>query len=113
MVAGGHIRPPYRTALVLSAWAWENRSFIEGRVALAGGDPDGLSFKRFLDISYSILVDEYQRSGMNLVAALEAVRQYASGFSTETPETVSSGSVVAQNQQAMAQLQAMMKGVKK
>jgi len=68
VAARGQFRPPYQSALALGAWAWENRSFIEGKVALSGGDPDELTLRRFLDISYALLVDEYQRIGMNLVA---------------------------------------------
>lgn len=112
MAARGQFWPPYGSALALSGWAWENRSFIEGRVALNGGDPDALSFKTFLDISYSLLVEEYrQKAGMTLMAALEETAQYASGRSDVTPEQVSEEQVARKNAQAMAQLDKMMKGV--
>ena len=71
MVAGGHFRPPYGDALSLGGWAWENRSLLEGRITLAGGDPDTMTLRRYLDVAYAIFVEEYQRLGMNLMDALE------------------------------------------
>jgi hypothetical protein len=56
-------------------------------------------------------VDEYQRVGMNLVAALEEVREYAAGVS-ETPEMLSEDAVARQNQKALAELEGLMKGVR-
>lgn len=43
---------------------------------------------------------------MNLVAALDAVRQYASGM-IEGPDEIAPSAVASQNEQAMAQLLAM------
>lgn len=82
-------------------------------MALHGGDPDELSFKTFLDISYTLLVEEYRtKAGMNLIAALEETKQYAAGASNTTPEEVSEDAVVRKNEQSLAQLDNMMKGVR-
>jgi hypothetical protein len=57
-------------------------------------------------------VDEYQRVGMNLPAALEEVRQYASGLSEDAPDDVSEEAIARQNQASFAELENLMRGVK-
>lgn len=112
MADRGHVGPPYGAALALYGWAAENRSFIEGQVALNGGDPDALGLKSFLDIAYSLLVNEYrQKAGMTLMAALEETAEYAAGRSGRTPEEITQEQAARKNAQAMAQLDQMMKGV--
>lgn len=113
MAARGQQRPPYGSALALAGWAWENRSYIEGRLALSGGDTDAITLKTFLDISYTLLVDEYrEKGGMNLIAALEETRQYASG-NGELPDELPVDAVDRKNAESMAQLDKMMKGVQR
>ena len=62
-------------ALALGSWAWENRSLIQGRIDANGGDSESMSLRRFLNVAYAILVEEYQRLGIDLISALgESVR---------------------------------------
>jgi len=49
--------------------------------------------------------------GLNLVAALEEVKEYAGGVS-ESPEVISEEAVAKQNARALAELEKMMRGVK-
>lgn len=48
---------------------------------------------------------------MTLIAALEEAAQYASGHSDVTPEQLSEEQIARKNQQSLAQLDQMMKGV--
>jgi hypothetical protein len=57
-------------------------------------------------------VDEYQRVGMNLVAALEEVAEYASGRTTETAEQMSDEQIARSNERSLADLENLMRGVK-
>ncbi len=54
------------------SWASQNRSYLEGRIRLQGGDPDTMLYSHVLDVSYSIIVELYQSLGMSLFDALEA-----------------------------------------
>ena len=110
MAARGQFRPPYRTALALTVWAWENREYIKGRIAINGGDTDNLRLEEFLDIGYFLLVDSFMTGGLNYIAAKEAADSAISGVAgTPAPPAVA---VEAQNQASLAQLESMMKGVK-
>jgi hypothetical protein len=106
---GGADRPPYRTALALGAWAWENRSLIKGRITLAGGNPDGLTLSPFLDAGYALLVEAYRDAGGQLMGALEKTAEYAEG--AREPEVQQEMNEDLQNQASLAQLQNMMKGI--
>lgn len=73
-----------------------------------------LSLRQFLDCAYAILVEEYQRLGIDLLTAIEKLGNFAAGFVEESeqtlPEEPSERAVVAQNQAAMAELEKLMGG---
>lgn len=76
-----------------------------------------LTLRKFLDAGYAILVEEYQRLGIDLLTAVEKLGSFAAGrpdpgdeLQTEAPPPPTQG-VVAQNQASMAELQKMMAGV--
>ena len=79
-----------------------------------------LTLRRFLDCAYAILVEEYQRLGIDLLTAVDKLGDFAVGrrkSDGRAPETAaeagpSEQSVVAQNQQAMVALEKMMGGVR-
>ncbi len=116
----GSVCPPYRDALALGAWAYKNRPLIHGRVALAGGDPDRLTLRSFLDSAYVLLVEDYQHMGsgrvpinMAVSAADELIEHVASGGKTPLPtveEAPASVPSPADNDRAMAELQGLMGG---
>lgn len=78
---------------------------IYGRVTLAGGDPEAMNLKQFLDAAYVILVDEYQRIGIDLLSAIEKVAQWTAGASEDSPPPSH------QNEQAMTLLKGRLSGV--
>ena len=65
-----------------------------------------MNLRRFLNVAYAILVEEYQRIGVPL---LEAVEKLGNIGADEKPQQVVSKS---QNDQALAELQARMANVK-
>jgi hypothetical protein len=74
--------------------------------------------RRFLDIAYAILVEEYQRLGIDLMTTIEKLSDFAVGSRKTDGESrvqevtePSEQNVVKQNQQAMAELQKMMGGL--
>ena len=73
---------------------------------MAGGDPDRITLRRFIDVGFAILVEEYQRLGTDLLTALERVGALGSDGEVEPDR------VAEQNAQSMDQLMAMMGGVK-
>ena len=54
-------------------WAVQNRSYVEGRVRLSGGDPDQMLLSHVLDVAYALLVELFQSRGMSLFEALDVV----------------------------------------
>lgn len=46
----------------------------------AGGDPEALTVGQFLDLGYTVLVEEWVRMGSSLGEAMDETRQYAAGF---------------------------------
>ena len=107
MADGGADRPPYDDALALGLWAWESRSLIYGKVTLAGGDPEAMTLRQFLDAAYALLVEEAQRLGIDLISALETHSKWAARSLLEAVNDTS-----IQNQRALAELEKMMSGVK-
>lgn len=76
-----------------------------------------MRLRQFLNAAYSILHEEYQRWGMNLFDATEALKEYAEGFDPgpaplAVPASGSSGVVAVQNTKAMEELNKMLGGVK-
>lgn len=58
-MAGGTIfRPPYQAAFALAAWAAERWEYVDGRLALAGLQLEGMPFSRLLNVIYALVVDE-------------------------------------------------------
>lgn len=66
-----------------------------------------MSLRRFLNVAFAILIEEYQRMGVDLISALEKVSEWAEGTSTQASAAVSSH----QNEAAMAALQGMLSNV--
>jgi hypothetical protein len=117
----GPDRPPYGTALALGSWAWDKRRVIYGRVALAGGNPDRLSLRHFLDAALVLLVDEYLAHGTGRVPitlALNAAEELLEAAANESqngtpmPTPSSSVPVASDNDRALADLMAQIGGVK-
>jgi len=75
---------------------------------LAGGNPETLSLRRFVDVGFAVLVQEYQRLGVDLLSAIEKV----AALGVRPVEEQEAVEVAAQNSQSMEQLQQMMGGVK-
>ncbi len=75
---------------------------------MAGGDPDRLTLRRFIDVAFAILVEEYQRLGIDLLSALEKVGALGTSAEDAKPDVPSP----VENKQAMDQLMTMMGGVK-
>ena len=66
-----------------------------------------MTLPRFLDCAFTLLFDEYQRAGQDLLTAMEKLQQWQPG-----PERATSvENVAARNQAAMSQLQAILAGV--
>ena len=72
-----------------------------------------------MDCGYAILVEEYQRLGVDLLTAVERLGDFAGGSkktdgrtAEAEPPAPSERSVVSQNQASMAQLEKMMAGAR-
>ena len=50
-------RPPYDAALQLTWWAAQELPYLDGRLRLAGIDPDELDMRQWLNVAYAELVD--------------------------------------------------------
>ena len=74
---------------------------------MAGGNPDTMTLRRFIDVGFAILVEEYQRLGVDLLSAIGKV-----GALGGTDPTPVSDEVAVQNQRSMEQLMGMLGGVK-
>lgn len=73
---------------------------------MAGGDPTRMTLRRFVDVAFTILVEEYTRLGTDLLTAIDKVA--ALGTDGEpAPEKVAEN-----NAQSMQALMGMMGGVK-
>jgi hypothetical protein len=78
---------------------------------LNGGNPDRLTMRGFIDVAYTMLVEEYQRLGIDLVSAIEKVSDL--GMSQrEIQERKTPPPDRVDNDQSMKMLTAMMAGVK-
>ena len=66
-----------------------------------------MSLRRFIDVAYAILVEEYQRLGVDLLSALDKV---AALGSSDEPEAVAPTPV--DNAKSMEALMGMLGGVK-
>lgn len=70
-----------------------------------------MSLRRFLNVAYAILVEEYQRMGIDLISALEKVADLGGGKATEHTTQAVPKVVAAANEQAYNAIGAMMAGV--
>ena len=108
MGGDGDHRPPYDAARALSAFAWEHKSYVEGRIAVSGGNPDTMSLRLFLAAAYSILVDGYRQFNMDLLTAVEKVNESLGITPAAVPAEAPAGS---DNTLALRQLETMMGGL--
>lgn len=69
-----------------------------------------MSLRRFLNVAYAILVEEYQRLGVDLISALEKVADLGSAKESRTARAVPKA-VAASNEASMNLLQGMLGGV--
>ncbi len=75
-------------------------------MTLAGGNPDTMTLRRFIDTAFAILVEEYTRLGVDLISAIEKVAALGSDGEPEPDK------VAVENARSMETLMAMMGGVK-
>lgn len=73
---------------------------------MAGGDPTRMTLRRFIDVAFAILVEEYTRLGTDLLTAIDRVG--ALGM----PDEPEPARVAEKNAQSMDALMAMLGGVK-
>ncbi len=73
---------------------------------LAGGNPETMTLRRFIDVGFAILVEEYQRLGVDLLSAIEKVSALGD------PEGAAAEPEKIDNKQSVQQLMAMLGGVK-
>ena len=108
MARAGVEWPPYESALGLAAWGWGQRHTIRGRIVLAGGNPDRLTFRDFLDAAYALAGEEHQRINpfLDLVSAAGKIEQ---GRKVDVPAP--SSSTAAQNEQSYNMIGQMLSGV--
>jgi hypothetical protein len=64
-----------------------------------------MSLRRFIDVGFAILVDEYQRLGVDLLSAIDKVAALGMPDAEPEPDRID-------NKQSIDQLLAMMGGVK-
>ena len=75
---------------------------------MSGGNPQTLNLRGFIDVGFAVLVQEYQRLGVDLLTAIEKV----TALGGDSPEEAVPDRVAVQNQQSMEQLMGMLAGVK-
>jgi hypothetical protein len=73
---------------------------------------DTMTLPRFLDCSFTLLFDEYQRLGHDISTATEKLADWMPG-KPEQAQVVKIETQASKNDQALTQLQQMMMGVKK
>ena len=78
-------------------------------MTLAGGDPERMNLRSFLNAGFALLVEAYTGLGVNLVEACERAWE---GIGVEKAPEAVEASVEAQNEASFAQLEALMQGVK-
>jgi len=69
-----------------------------------------LTFRQFLDVSYTLLVDEFIRQGMDMEQALETSSEWSAGGKRE-PEASVPDVTAIDNDKSLRQLELMMAGV--
>ena len=84
-----------------------------------------MTLTQFLDVAYTLLVEEYRRLGANLTEALDRTREYAAGGHRAEPVTAGGNAREAvtaapqsgltaeelENERALRALEQMMEGV--
>lgn len=105
LATGGLFIPhPYRTALALGGWAATHRSYVNGRLVLAGFDPDEVLFRHVLDLTWALVLEIYREYGMKFQEATEELHKRLSD--PLSPQDVRA----PDNESSLAMLQAMMGG---
>ncbi len=105
MAVGGHVgRNPYRTAVALGTWAAANRSYVNGRLLLAGQNPHTLEFRDLVDIAKVLILEVYREMGVLFQEATESLDK--SIGDPDTPKRASQ----PDDQASMAMLMGMMGG---
>jgi hypothetical protein len=72
-----------------------------------------MKLRNFLDAAYALLVEEYQRIGVNLIEAVERVNE-SLGLTDDAQAgqlSPSDSEITAQNERALKDLQKLMAGV--
>jgi hypothetical protein len=65
VAAGGDLAAnPYIAILALGGWAASHRSYVEGRIVLAGHDPSTIQFRHVLSLTTALVIEVYQELGM-------------------------------------------------
>ena len=74
---------------------------------MSGGDPERMTLRRFIDVAFAILVEEYQRLGTDLLSAIDKV----GALGGAEPEEAKPATAV-DNAKSMQALMGMLGGVK-
>lgn len=74
---------------------------------MSGANPDRITLRRFVDVGFAVLVEEYQRLGVDLLTALEKV-----GALGTDPAEAAVEAVPVDNAKSMDALMGMLAGVK-
>jgi hypothetical protein len=70
-----------------------------------------MSLRRFLNVAFAILVEEYQRMGVDLMTALEKLAEVGEGAAAEPAVAGPSPRQVAENKSSMEALSGMMASI--
>ena len=70
-----------------------------------------MSLRRFLNVAYAILVEEYQRLGKDLITALEMVSDLGEQKTDGAAPPARPAAVAASNEASMSMLQGMLGNV--
>lgn len=70
-----------------------------------------MSLRRFLNVAYAILIEEYQRLGTDLISAMAKIAELAESTPSPTGPRPVPKAVAASNEASMALLQGMLGNV--
>ena len=72
-----------------------------------------MTLRSFLSAAYAVLVDEYQRIGKDILTAVEDVNRSIGLLPAVEGEPLPAGPSAADNDRALAELENLMRGVKR
>lgn len=72
-----------------------------------------MTLPRFLDCAFTLLFDEYQRLGQDMVTTMEKLQDWQPGKPRPAGKKEAPVSTAAKNTQALTDLQTMLAGVKR